>query len=186
MSQADGESTMEAYTHWAGIPDSDRGRNLQTYVTNLADARFVIRRVLRLVNDHAKDLGLEPLTHQALLQIYGTNYGGGISVSALAKRLDIPSALASRLVRDLEQEGLVVREPSAKDRRVTTVSATREGIERLRDIDDSVHYDIIGFHRQLTDEQRLAALSIFAFYVGLDPASAAAQGMNINGVTTTN
>lgn len=171
-------STMQAYGTWAGIRDSERGKDLQSYVTNLAEARFVIRRVLRIVDDHTREHGLEPLAHHLLLQTYGINEGKGIPINALAKRLDIPSALASRLVRELESKNLVRREPSTEDKRVTIVSATDEGIERLRQVDSSVHLDIIRFHRQLTDEQRDAALSIFAFYVGLDPRSAAARGMN--------
>lgn len=171
-------STMQAYSRWAGIRDSERGRDLQTYVTNLAEARFVIRRVLRIVDEHTREHGLEPLAHHVLLQTYGINDGKGIPIHVLAKRLDIASALASRIVRDLESKQLVRRDSSPEDKRVTIVSATPEGIDRLQEVDSSVHFDIIRFHRQLTDEQREAALSIFAFYVGLDPRSAAARGMN--------
>lgn len=166
-------STMQAYSHWAGIRDSERGHDLQAYMTNIAEARFVIRRVLRIVDQHTRKHGLDPLAHHVLLQVYGTNRGKGIAVNALAKRLDIPSALASRLVRELENQELVKREPSTEDKRVTNVSVTPQGIQCLREIDNSIHFDIMQFHRQLSDEQRDAALSIFAFYVGLDAASAA-------------
>ncbi len=172
------DDTMQAYTHWAGIRDSKRGRDLQAYMTNLAEARFVLRRVLRIVDMHTREHGLDPLAHHVLLQVYGTNRGRGIAVNALAKRLDIPPALASRLVGVLEKQKLVKREPSTEDRRVINVSATPLGIERLREVDNSIHFDIIRFHRQLTDEERDAALSIFAFYVGLNPASAATRGVN--------
>lgn len=175
--EEDAGSTMWAFRSWAGIPDSDRGRNLQAYITNLAEARYVLRRVLRIVDEHTREHGLEPLAHHVLLQTYGINGGEGIPIHVLAKRLDIAPALASRLVRDLEKDGLVRRAPSAEDKRVTIVSATADGVQRLRDVDSSVHLDIVRFHQRLTEDQREAALSIFAFYVGLDPQSAAERGM---------
>lgn len=164
-------TTMQAYSRWAGIPDSERGRDLQAYMTNLAEARFVIRRVLRIVDEQTKHHGLEPLAHHVLLQTFGFNTGKGIAVNILAKRLDIPPAFASRLVRDLESKELVRRESSTEDKRVINVIATDKGVQRLQEVDNGIHFEIIRFHRRLEDEQRHAALSIFAFYVGLDPHS---------------
>ncbi|RKN37024.1 MarR family winged helix-turn-helix transcriptional regulator [Streptomyces hoynatensis] len=162
--------TMDAYARWADIRDDERQSDFQSYVGNIAEARYVIRRVLRIVDEQARQHGLEPLPHQALLQIYGAG-PAGMAVNALARRLDVAGAFASRLVRQLEDLSLVRREHSAADKRVTQVTATAEGAERLRAIDDSVHHHVAYFQRQFDDQQRLAALSIFAFYVGLDPDS---------------
>lgn len=162
---------MRAYIEWADINDAERSEDFQHYVSNIAEARYVVRRVLRIVEDEAKKRGLEPLVHQALLQIHGYEGGQGINVSTLARRLDVASALASRLVRRLEEADLVQRTPSERDRRATSVTATPEGVQTLADIDQDVHFQVAYLQRELSADQRVAALSIFAFYVGLDVSS---------------
>src|SRR5690606_13362330 len=107
------------------------------------------------------------LLHQALLQIYGVGENEQLTVSKLAERLDVPAAFASRLVGQLEQRGLVRRESSTKDRRVTHVFATDEGVELLRQIDDEVHHEVAYFQRQISERPRLGALSMFAVYGGV-------------------
>jgi len=168
---------MQAYAQWADVGDAERSNDFQHYVTNIAEARHVIRRVLRIVDDEAKRNDLEPLLHQALLQIYGYDDGNGITVSRLAARLDVAPAFASRLVRRLEELALVHREQSESDRRSTSVTATPEGIQKLSDIDRDVHFRVAYLQRELSADQRIAALSIFAFYVGLDVASPIARAI---------
>ncbi|MEV4597002.1 MarR family transcriptional regulator [Amycolatopsis sp. NPDC049253] len=168
---------MRAYTKWADIGDAKRSREFQAYVKNIADARYVTRRVLRIVDEQAKTHGLEPLLHQALLQVYGSNEARGITVSTLAARLDVAAAFASRMVRRLEELGLVTREASESDRRATNVVATTAGAEKLAEIDNEVHHSVAFLQHQLTEDERLSALSIFAFYVGLDPDSAIAEAI---------
>lgn len=51
----------------------------------------------------------------------------GTDLRALRVRLDLDSGYLSRLVRSLEQDGLVVVEPSADDRRVRSVHITEAG-----------------------------------------------------------
>lgn len=179
MAMGDGarpDGVMGAFIEWADIRDDERYSDFQSYVRNIAEARYVIRRVFRIVDERAREHGLEPLLHQALLQVHGSP-DGEVAVNVLAKRLDVAPAFASRLVRQLEEAGLVTRNHSTSDRRIIMVSATPDGVERLRRIDDSVHYHVAYFQRQLEDVQRLAALSIFAFYVGIDPASPVARAI---------
>lgn len=133
----------------------------------IAEARYVTRRIARIVDEQAKREGLEPLAHQALLQVYGAR-DGAIQVNDLAERLDIVPAFASRLVRELEEKGLVERERSDRDRRVTLVRATGRAGDILASVDEQVHLHVGFFQRQLSDSERLAALRIFAFYVGVD------------------
>jgi DNA-binding MarR family transcriptional regulator len=172
---------MRAYTEWADIGEAQRIREFQSYVTNIAEARYVTRRVLRIVDDQAKNHGLEPLLPQALLQVYGEGKARGITVGNLAARLDVAAAFASRMVRRLEEIGLVYREQSDTDRRATIVIATEAGIEKLANIDDDVHHHVAFLQHQLSDHQRLSALSIFAFYVGLDPDSPIAAAIRSSG-----
>ena len=168
---------MRAYEQWADVREEQRMDDFQSYAYNIAEARYAMRRVSRIVNEQAKNNDLDPLLHQALLQIYGTQNGEELAVNGLAERLDVPAAFASRLVSQLEDRELVQRHTSSRDRRVTLLSLTDVGIDRLRKIDDAVHYQVAYFQRQLEPKQRAAALSIFAFYVGVDAASPIAEAL---------
>jgi DNA-binding MarR family transcriptional regulator len=168
---------MRAYTEWADIGDGKRSHEFQSYVKNIADARYVTRRVLRIVDEQAKAHGLEPLVHQALLQVYGQGASRGITVSTLAGRLDVAGAFASRMVRRLEELGLVTREVSELDRRAINVVATQAGADKLAEIDNEVHHHVAFLQHQLQEDERMSALSIYAFYVGLDPASPIAEAI---------
>jgi DNA-binding MarR family transcriptional regulator len=137
------------------------------YFHGVADARFVIRKVFRIVDERAKNQGLDPLEHQALIQIYGAR-DGDVRVGTVADRLDISSAFASKIVKALVTKGLVVLSDDAHDQRVTNVATTAAGTALLVEIDADVRVHVGFFTRGLTTEQKDAALSIFAFYVGLD------------------
>lgn len=136
------------------------------HVKAVAHARFVLRRIMRLLDEQAVAGGLQPLHHQTLLQIYGAE--NPLPVNKVAERMDIAPALASRTIRRLEEKGLVERSKVSNDRRVIAVTVTDRGIELLRRIDQSVCEGVRDFHRQLTEEGKFGALATFAFYIGLD------------------
>ncbi|MGH3277793.1 MAG: MarR family winged helix-turn-helix transcriptional regulator [Trebonia sp.] len=132
---------------------------------SIAEARYVMRKVSRIVDDEAKLQGLDPLEHQAMLQAYGA--GDKLrTVSKLAERLDVAPALASRVVNGLVAKGMVIRHSSQADKRVTEIEISEQGAELIRKIDQRVHIHMDYFQTQLTEPQRLAALAIFTFYVG--------------------
>lgn len=157
---------MEMLAEWAAAEDDARTEKFDGYVHGIAQARYVIRKVWRIVDDEAKKAGLEPLHHQALLQAFGAG-PGPLTIGRLAERLDIVPALASRTVKELEQKQLVIRRRHPDDRRVIAVVVTEAGRDLLRRIDAAVHVHVEYFQSQLTDEQRKAALVILTFYVGL-------------------
>jgi DNA-binding MarR family transcriptional regulator len=135
------------------------------YFSGVADARFVIRKVFRIVDERAKSRDLDPLEHQALIQIFGAR-DRDVRVGDVAERLDISPAFASKLVKALGEKGLVTAKQSARDQRVMHVKATGKGAKLLAEIDAEVRFHVDFFARQLTPDQKAAALSIFAFYVG--------------------
>lgn len=161
---------MVMLSEWAGAEEDARADKFDGYVYGIAQARYVIRRVFRIVDDEAKKAGLDPLHHQALLQAFGAG-SEPLTIGGLAERLDIVPALASRAVKELERRELVHRRRDTQDRRVITVDVTEAGRELLQDIDAAVHVHVEYFQSQLTDEQRRAALVILAFYVGLGSSS---------------
>lgn len=102
--------------------------------------------------------------HQALIQIYGSG-PEKLTVSRLAERPDIVPAFASRLTKDLESKSLVKRERSDEDRRIIRIVATPKGCDVLRSIDTEVRFHAGYFQEQLTEDQRAAAMVVFAFMV---------------------
>lgn len=137
------------------------------YVSGIAEARYAIRKVFRIVDEQARSIGLDPLEHQALVQVYGSP-GQMRQVNSVAQRLDIAPAFASRMLKQLEAKGYVERRSSAADRRVTEVHMTEAGRDVLRHIDSEVRVHVEYFQSQLTQTSKTTALHIMAFYIGID------------------
>src|SRR6476620_3536223 len=74
-----------------------------------------------------------PLAQSRMLWESGSE---GCEVRLLRSRLGLDSGHASRLLRALEAEGLVVVEPSASDRRVRTARLTRAGVRERKLLDE--------------------------------------------------
>lgn len=151
---------------WAKGAGEAREADFATHVKAIAHGRYVMRHILHLLDEQAVAAGMQPLTHQTLLQVFGADEP--LSVSELADRLAVAPALMSRMVRRLEEDGLAERVRSRDDKRVTRVRATPAGVERLKAIDLEVHEHVHLFHRKLSDESKLGALATFASYLGLD------------------
>ena len=145
-------------------PDMLHSRGFEEYFHGVSEARYVIRKVFRIVDEQAKQAGLEPLEHQALIQIFGSPKP--LRVIEIAERLDIPPAFASRLAIGLEEKGLVTRSRSGEDKRSTHVETTDAARDILAAIDQVVGMHVDYFQRQLSEAERASALGIFAFYVG--------------------
>jgi DNA-binding MarR family transcriptional regulator len=141
------------------------------YFYGVAEARYVLRKVFRLVEEEAKRAGIDPLAHQALIQIYGSE-AGALRVKEVAERLDITPAFASSVVKALLAKGLVATARDKEDSRVTWVKVTKHGRTALHRIDEQVQMHVDYFTRGLTHRQTESALSVLIFYAGasLKPA----------------
>jgi DNA-binding MarR family transcriptional regulator len=135
------------------------------YFVAVAQFRYVLRKVFRLIDEQAKKFDLEALSHQALLQVYGST-SDGLRVSELADRLDIVPAFASNLIKKLIKRGLLKKGPDASDLRVTRLHITARGREICNRIDSEVRPRVDYFTRKLTAEERETAVSTLMFYVG--------------------
>lgn len=159
---------VRAFYHWVENRGTNqatsRTKDFRAYFTGVAEARYVLRKVLRIADEQAKRASLEPLEHQALIQIFGSPEPQ--RVSDLAERLDIAPAFASRIVKGLESRALVKRSPSPHDKRSTFVTATNDARDLLWEIDRNVGRHVARFHEDLSDAERAVALGIFAFYLG--------------------
>ena len=131
----------------------------------VAEARYLLRKVFRLVEEEAKRAGIDPLAHQALIQIHGSD-AGALRVKELAERLDIAPAFASSLVKALVAQGHVARARDKHDARVAWAKVTAKGKALLHRIDERVQTHVDYFNAGRSASQTEAALSILMFYAG--------------------
>lgn len=94
----------------------------------LATFRYALRQFLRFSETAARQAGITPQQHQAILAIAGFPDQDQITVSELAERLQIRHHSAVGLVDRLVVQDLVVREPGEADRREVYISLTPQGM----------------------------------------------------------
>jgi len=137
----------------------------QCYFQGIANARYTLRKIFRLIEDEAKRHDLDPLAHQAMIQIFGS-VDGRLRSKDVAERLDISPAFASSLVKGLIEKGFLKAEPDVADRRVSWISVTKKGRGVLRRIDERVHTHVEIFLGKRAPEETEAAAAILLFYAG--------------------
>ena len=99
----------------------------------LAAFRYALRQFLHFSEQAAREAGLTPTQHQALLAIHGFpgRARSSVTVGDLAERLKIKHNSAVGLVDRLARQGLVTRVPSKGDRRRVVVGLTARGVRVL-------------------------------------------------------
>jgi len=144
-----------------------RGRqDRHPYFFGVAQARYLLRKVFRLVEEQARRAGIDPLEHQALIQIYGSETGA-LKVREVAERLDITPAFASSLIQTLAGKRLVRRSRDADDQRVMWIEVTGKGRTVLYHVDEQVQAQVDRFTRGVAENRTEAAISILMFYAGV-------------------
>ena len=117
----------------------DRPTLTKTQYETLAALRFALRQFLHFSEEAAKEAGLTPQHHQALLAIKGFPGRDYVTVGELAERLQIRHHSAVGLVDRLVLEKLVSREPSREDRRQVLIRLTGQGEEVLEKLAAAHH-----------------------------------------------
>ncbi len=97
----------------------------------LANFRYALRQFLRFSETAARQAGITPQQHQAILAIAGFPGQDQITISELAERLQIRHHSAVGLVDRLVAQDLVMREPGKTDRREVYVFLTPQGNDIL-------------------------------------------------------
>jgi DNA-binding MarR family transcriptional regulator len=93
----------------------------------LAEFRYQMRRILRLSEDAAHAVDLEPQQHQLLLAIKGLPEGRKATVGELAERLQLRHHSTVELVDRMAKRGLVERQRDDEDQRRVIVGLTEQG-----------------------------------------------------------
>jgi DNA-binding MarR family transcriptional regulator len=109
------------------------GERLNTAdVVTVAEFRSALRKFLRRSELIADSCGLTPQRYLLLLMIKGAPDGSGRStVTELAERLQLAQSTVTELVARSVDAGLLAREGSTSDGRVTFLQLTEEGERRL-------------------------------------------------------
>ncbi|HYX77471.1 MAG TPA: MarR family transcriptional regulator [Gaiellaceae bacterium] len=98
----------------------------------VAEFRAALRVFLRKAEQNARKSGLTPQRYLLLLMIKGAPSGRETStVTELAERLQLAQSTVTELVSRAEEIGLIAREQSDSDGRVTNLKLTPEGERRL-------------------------------------------------------
>lgn len=104
----------------------------RTDAVRALEAEFgeLINRMRRILTENAQRVspGMLPGAYKVFTTIVRR---GPISQSALADILVVDKGQLSRSVRELEQQGLIQRDPDPEDGRASILSATELGLERL-------------------------------------------------------
>jgi DNA-binding MarR family transcriptional regulator len=101
---------------------------------SLAAFRYEIRRFVNFSEQAAREAGIEPHQHQALLAIKGLIPNQKATVGVLAERLQVQHHTAVELVNRLEKKKLLRRSRNGADRREVILSLTRRGEKVLADL----------------------------------------------------
>jgi DNA-binding MarR family transcriptional regulator len=101
-------------------------------VVAVAEFRTALRRFARRSERVARQHGLTPQRYALLLMIKGAANGQERStVTELSDRLQLAQSTVTELVRRAEETGLLARDQSPDDARVTHLRLTPEGDRRL-------------------------------------------------------
>jgi DNA-binding MarR family transcriptional regulator len=123
----------------------------------LAEFRFLLRHFVVFSEEAAREAGLAPQQHQALLAIKGFESDSPPTIGDLAQRLAIKHHSAVGLVDRLEKAGHLKRHHDDADRRRVWLALTASG--------ESILADLSSAHR---DELRLLTPSLNALFAKLE------------------
>jgi DNA-binding MarR family transcriptional regulator len=108
----------------------------------LASFRHTLRRFLSFSEEAAREVGLTPQQHQALLAVKGFRGQGHVTVGELAEALQIKHHSAVGLVDRLVEQGLAMRAPAADDRRQVRVTLSAHGLELLAELTSAHRHEL--------------------------------------------
>ncbi len=108
----------------------------------LAEFRYTLRSFMRFSEKAAKQAGITPRQHQALLAIKGFPGREQITVRELSERLQIKHHSTVGLLDRLGAEKLVARTPSPEDGREVLVSLTGRGLAVLAKLSQIHHEEL--------------------------------------------
>jgi DNA-binding MarR family transcriptional regulator len=119
---------------------------------SVAEFRIALRRFLHRTERVAREVGITPRWYVLLLLIKGApDLSERSTVTELAKRLELAQSTVTELVARAEQAGLVRREPSDVDARVSYLRLTSEGERRFAQAFESLAEERLALRETIAD-----------------------------------
>ncbi len=100
----------------------------------LAEFRYQLRHFLQFSETQAREHGIEPQQHQALLALKGLPSRTHSTIGGLANRLALRHHTTVELINRLESAGFVERRPDPQDGRQILLHLTPLGTAKLRSL----------------------------------------------------
>ena len=114
----------------------------ETEFMALAEFRYQLRTFMRYMEERAREAGLNPQQYQLLLAIKGLPPQKIPTISVLAERMQLNHNSMVELVDRCEERGLIVRKRTGQDRRLVTLSVTKQGDNHLRKLASSSRQEL--------------------------------------------
>ena len=131
-----------------------RQRTLEAEAGRFLRAWLNTRQIIQAANfNRFQRAGLSATQFMTLNQLPAVP-GNGLSLSALARRLNLRPPTVSKTVESLEKRGLLTREPDLRDRRSVLLKLTRRGRELQNAASGEFRQHMTALFTSLTAEQR--------------------------------
>ena len=127
-----------------------RGVSAREY-EQLAAFRYALRQFLSFSEEAAREAGLTPQQHQAMLAIKGSPDPARVTIGDLAERLRVRHNSAVGLVDRLTAQGLLERRANPDDRRQVHLALTAHGADVLEQLTAAHRDEIRRIGPQLRD-----------------------------------
>jgi DNA-binding MarR family transcriptional regulator len=127
-----------------------RKKLLKTHYEALAALRYALRKFTHFSEQAAKEAGITPQQHQALLAIKGFPGRDYVTVGELAERLQRRPHSAVELIDRLVAEKLVTRSNAPKDQRQVWIRLSRHGEKMLERLSTVHHAELERIGPELT------------------------------------
>jgi DNA-binding MarR family transcriptional regulator len=108
----------------------------------LAEFRYQLRRFLRNMEEHAREIGHQPQQYQLLLAIKGLPRTESPTIGVLAERMQLNHNSTVELIDRCEKRGLLRRVKGIPDRRMVTLAITPDGEQLLRQQASSARHEL--------------------------------------------
>jgi DNA-binding MarR family transcriptional regulator len=158
-----------------GLEQESESQRQHNYYRCISEARFFLRKFFRLLEEEAKRAGLDPLAHQMLIQIYGSETMR-LRVKDIAFRLDVVPAVASGVLKTLLEKKYAARCRDEDDKRISYITITQAGIDLLLQINRDVKRHTDYFRAGLTPEQREMAIAAMLHYIQVSVSTKESTG----------
>ncbi len=130
-------------------------------------SRALVGITVRALASVSNEVTLAQLRTLAVVSLQGPQ-----TVSALAERLDVHASTMTRMCSRLVARGLVVRTPSAIDRREVVIELTLDGQRLVEEVMNKRRREIDDVVRRMSEDDRdrvVAALELFSEAAGGSP-----------------